>query len=73
MTPVHLPTGDLDAELQRIGRTLDDAQYIHHGWLGDEYGLTVLWHDGFVAWLSFGARASALIAATLDTRPGLPH
>lgn len=68
MTPVHLPTGDLDAELQRIGRTLDDAQHIHHGWLGDEYGITALWADGFVAWLGFGARASALIAAAVDTQ-----
>jgi len=58
----HIPVAQFNANLQKIGRTLDGATVLAHVWKDDEYGLQLMWRDGFTAWVGMGAQASALIA-----------
>lgn len=61
MTPTHLPVSYFNAELQRIGRTLDDAEIIGQHWCGDDFGLLVRWPDT-IEFISMGPGVSARVS-----------
>lgn len=56
-----IPTDHLNSELRKLGRWLDDAEIIGHGWKDNEYGLQIVWADGFGTFIGMGPMASALI------------
>lgn len=57
----HIPVDVLNANLRRLGRSLDRATINRHGWQNEEYGLHCTWPDGFSAFVGFGTEASAFI------------
>jgi hypothetical protein len=57
----HLPVDDLNANLRRLGRSLDADALKRQGWNGDEYGLYMTWSDGFSAFVGFGPVATAMV------------
>jgi len=54
---MKLPVDQFNAELARMGRTLDDATIFSHYWLDDELGLIIAWPD-CIKFVGFGAGAS---------------
>lgn len=62
-----IPTDHLNSELRKLGRWMDDAEIIGHGWKDNEYGLQIVWADGFSAFVGMGPVASAQIEA-FDSR-----
>ncbi|SSW73262.1 hypothetical protein AVE30378_05624 [Achromobacter veterisilvae] len=56
-----LPADHLKAELRKIGRNVERANFAMDGWDGDELMVLVAWPDGFSARISMGPVASAMI------------
>ena len=57
------PVDVLNANLRRLGRDLSDATITGQQWQGNEYGLQIVWADGFAAFVGFGPIASAMVDA----------
>lgn len=72
-TETKLPIHALQANIAALGRSLEGAEFIAHGWNGDEYGIIVRWPDGFEKWLGMGAEASALIQHRFASLSGCPN
>lgn len=73
MTPEHasterIPVDGLNANLRKLGRRLDNAQVLAHRWDGEEYGLHLIWRDGFTTFVGFGLEASAQLATLAAAR-----
>lgn len=65
---VQIPVDQFNANLQKIRRSLNDAATLAHGWRDDEYGIQLIWSDGFSAWVGMGDEASAIIESLGQTR-----
>jgi hypothetical protein len=61
MTSTHVPVEHFNAELCKIGRSLDDYAEMRMVWQGEEFGLHVTWPDGFGSFVGFGQEASAVL------------
>ncbi|HYG05330.1 MAG TPA: hypothetical protein VD865_02835 [Stenotrophomonas sp.] len=71
MSEQRIPIEEFNANLRSLGRGLADAQVMGKSWVGEEYGLELAWPDGFWAWVSFGAAASALVERVLHSKARL--
>lgn len=60
---MQLPVDHLNAELRRMGRSLDGATILSAGWKRGEYGLQILWPDGHCQFLGMGPVATDAIVA----------
>lgn len=68
MTETHIPVDHLNNELRKLGRRMDDATIVNHGWNGDEYGLQVAWADGYCTFVSFGPLGTAVLESASSTK-----
>lgn len=59
-----LPVEHINAELKKIGRNTENAEFQIGGWQGEELMLLVSWPDGFSATVSIGPVASAMVQRT---------
>ncbi|GGD40717.1 hypothetical protein [Pseudoxanthomonas indica] len=57
----QIPVDVFNANMQRLGRSFNDAVSTQQGWQGEEYGLHCTWPDGFRAFVGFGEEASAIV------------
>lgn len=63
-----LPVEHINAELKKIGRNTENAEFQIAGWQGEELMFLVSWPDGFSATVSIGSVASALVQRTATKR-----
>ena len=60
---IQLPMDDVNANLRKVGRAIEQSTECHCEWRDGEYGFQATWPDGFSAWIGFGELASATIEA----------
>lgn len=65
-TELHLPVDDLNANLRTTGRRLDHAMFLGVIEHAGEVGVITRWPDGHIAFLGFGAAASAMLIAVTN-------
>jgi hypothetical protein len=58
--------GPLVAQLTKLGRSMEGATIVEHGWKADEYGLMLAWKDCFCAFVGFGTLGTAVIESTVE-------
>lgn len=77
MEPQHniggIPVAAFNANLRKLGRSLEGATIKTHRWEAGEYGLDMEWPDGFSAFVGLGAIASAILAADAQNEAPRVH
>lgn len=68
MIETHIPVEHLNAELRKLGRGMDNATIVSHGWQGDQYGLQMVWADGYSTFVGLGSLATAVLESAGTTK-----
>lgn len=60
---MKVPHEVFTANLQALGRSMDELKSSEPSWRGDEFGVQMVWNDGSASWVGMGEQATAIVQA----------